>query len=289
MKFKTYLVFLVLWATLVYDVIAHWVWGVGGFLRVMGALDFAGGTVVHISSGVSALVAAIVLGRRRGFPHTPMPPHNLPFTLLGAAILWFGWFGFNAGSAVAAGQLSTNAFIVTNTAAAAATLGWMFMDWIVKGKPTALGAASGAVAGLVAITPASGFVTPMASIVIGALGGIVCFTAVSLRAKTSVDDSLDVFGVHGIGGTLGALLTGVFATKVINAAGNDGLLYGNASLLGIQAAAVLATWVYAAIVTFVLLKVLDVVMGLRVSSAGEDAGLDVDQHGESAYTMENVA
>jgi Amt family ammonium transporter len=289
MKFKTYLVFLVLWATLVYDVIAHWVWGVGGFLRVMGALDFAGGTVVHISSGVSALVAAIVLGRRRGFPHTPMPPHSLPFTVLGAAILWFGWFGFNAGSAVAAGQLSTSAFIATNTAAATATLGWIFMDWIVKGKPTALGAASGAVAGLVAITPASGFVTPMASIIIGALAGVVCFTAVSLRAKTSVDDSLDVFGVHGIGGTLGALATGVFATKLINSAGNDGLLYGNASQLGIQAAAVVATWIYAGIGTFVLLKVLDAIMGLRVSDQGEDAGLDVDQHGESAYTMESVA
>jgi Amt family ammonium transporter len=289
MKFKTYLVFLILWATLVYDVIAHWVWGVGGFLRMMGALDFAGGTVVHISSGVSALVAAIVLGRRRGFPHTPMPPHNLPYTVLGAAILWFGWFGFNAGSAVAAGGLSTSAFIATNTAAASATLGWMFMDWLVKGKPTVLGAASGAVAGLVAITPASGFVTPMAAIIIGALGGIICFTAVNIRAKTSVDDSLDVFGVHGIGGTVGALLTGVFATKVINPAGNDGLLWGNPGLFGIQATAVLATWVYAAVVTFVLLKVLDAVMGLRVSPQGEDTGLDVDQHGENAYSAEGSA
>jgi Amt family ammonium transporter len=288
MKFKTYLVFLILWATLVYDVIAHWVWGVGGFLRMMGALDFAGGTVVHISSGVSALVAAIVLGRRRGFPHAPMPPHNLPYTVLGAAILWFGWFGFNAGSAVAAGALSTSAFIATNTAAATATLGWMFMDWIVKGKPTVLGAASGAVAGLVAITPASGFVTPMAAIIIGALGGIICFTAVNIRGKTSLDDSLDVFGVHGIGGTVGALLTGVFATKVINPAGNDGLAWGNAGLLGIQATAVLATWVYAAVVTFVLLKVLDAVMGLRVSPQGEDTGLDVDQHGESAYSVEGA-
>jgi Amt family ammonium transporter len=255
----------------------------------MGALDFAGGTVVHISSGVSALVAAMVLGRRRGFPHTAMPPHSLPLTLLGTGILWFGWFGFNAGSALGAGGLATSAFVATNTAAAAATLGWMFMDWIVKGKPTALGAASGAVAGLVAITPAAGFVTPMAAIVIGALGGVVCFTAVSIKAKTTLDDSLDVFGVHGIGGTLGALLTGVFATKVINSAGNDGLLYGNASLLGIQAGAVLATWVYSAVVTFVLLKILDVVMGLRVSNEGEESGLDVDQHGESAYTMESVA
>ena len=282
MKFKTYLVFLVLWATLVYDPIAHWVWGVGGMLRGMGALDFAGGTVVHISSGVSALVAAMVLGRRRGFPNSPMPPHNLPLTLLGTGILWFGWFGFNAGSALGAGGLATSAFVATNTAAAAATLGWMFMDWIVKGKPTALGAASGAVAGLVAITPAAGFVTPMAAIIIGALGGIVCFSAVSIKARTTLDDSLDVFGVHGVGGTLGALLTGVFATKVINSAGNDGLLYGNAGLLGIQATAVLATWVYSAIVTFVLLKILDVVMGLRVSNQGEEAGLDVDQHGESA-------
>jgi Amt family ammonium transporter len=289
MKFKTYLVFLLLWATFVYDPLAHWVWGVGGLLRGMGALDFAGGTVVHISSGVSALVAAMVLGRRRGFPHTAMPPHSLPLTLLGTGILWFGWFGFNAGSALGAGALATSAFVATNTAAAAATLGWMFMVWIVKGKPTALGAASGAVAGLVAITPAAGFVTPMAAIVIGALGGVVCFTAVSIKAKTTLDDSLDVFGVHGIGGTLGALLTGVFATKVINSAGNDGLLYGNPSLLGIQAGAVLATWVYAAVVTFVLLKLLDVVMGLRVSNQGEDAGLDVDQHGESAYTMESVA
>ena len=289
MKFKTYLVFLILWATLVYDPIAHWVWGVGGLLRNMGALDFAGGTVVHISSGVSALVAAWVLGRRRGFPNSPMPPHNLPLTLLGTGILWFGWFGFNAGSALGAGGLATSAFVATNTAAAAATLGWMFMDWIVKGKPTALGAASGAVAGLVAITPAAGFVTPMAAIIIGALGGVVCFTAVSIKAKTTLDDSLDVFGVHGVGGTLGALLTGVFATKVINSAGNDGLLYGNAGLVGIQAGAVLATWVYSAIVTFVLLKVLDVVMGLRVSNQGEEAGLDVDQHGESAYTMESVA
>jgi ammonium transporter, Amt family len=286
MKFKTYLVFLLLWATFVYDVIAHWVWGVGGFLRMMGALDFAGGTVVHINSGVSALVAAIVLGRRRGFPHTPMPPHNLPYTVLGAAILWFGWFGFNAGSAVAAGVLSTSAFIATNTAAASATLGWMFMDWIVKGKPTVLGAASGAVAGLVAITPASGFVTPIAAIVIGMLGGVVCFTAVNIRAKTTLDDSLDVFGVHGIGGTVGALATGIFATKIINPAGNDGLAWGNPGLLGVQATAVLATWVYAAVVTFVLLKVLDAVMGLRVSPQGEDAGLDVDQHGESAYSVE---
>jgi Amt family ammonium transporter len=261
------------------------VWALGGYLRGMGALDFAGGTVVHISSGVSALVAALVIGKRRGFPDDAMPPHNLPFTVLGAGILWFGWFGFNAGSALAAGGLATSAFVATNTAAAAATIAWLAMDWMIKGKPTALGAASGAVAGLVAITPAAGFVTPLASIAIGALGGIVCFSAVSFRAKTGVDDSLDVFGVHGVGGTLGALLTGVFATKAINSAGADGLLYGNPKQLGIQALAVLITWAYSAIITFVLLKVIDLVIGLRPTSEGEEAGLDVDQHGENAYSL----
>src|SRR6185295_5919220 len=213
MKFKTYLVFMLLWSTLVYDVVAHWVWGAGGWLRNMGALDFAGGTVVHISSGVSALVAALMIGRRRGYPDTPMPPHNLPYTLLGAGLLWFGWFGFNAGSAVTAGAASTGAFIATHVAAASAALGWVTMDWLVRGRPTALGAASGAVAGLVAITPASGYVGPLSAIVIGGAAGCVCFLAVVLRAKSTVDDSLDVFGVHGTGGTLGALMTGLFAQK----------------------------------------------------------------------------
>jgi Amt family ammonium transporter len=286
MKFKTYLVFMLLWATLVYDVIAHWVWGAGGWLHSMGALDFAGGTVVHVSSGVSAMVAAVVIGRRRGYPGTPMSPHNLPFTLLGTGLLWFGWFGFNAGSAVAAGTLSTSAFIATNTAAASAALGWMCMDRIFKGKPTALGAASGAVAGLVAITPASGYVGPLSSIVIGLAGGCVCFAAVSLRTRTGVDDSLDVFGVHGIGGTLGALLTGLFAQKLINPAGNDGLLFGNPSLFGTQVVAVAATWAYSIAATFVLLKILDATMGLRVEESEEDEGLDVSQHGESAYELE---
>jgi ammonium transporter, Amt family len=286
MRFKTYLVFMLLWSTLVYDPIAHWVWGAGGWLHNMGALDFAGGTVVHISSGVSALVAALMIGRRRGYPDTPMPPHNLPYTLLGAGLLWFGWFGFNAGSAVTAGTLSTSAFIATNTAAASATIGWVMMDWLVKGRPTALGAASGAVAGLVAITPASGYVGPLSAIVIGAAAGCVCFLAVTLRAKTTVDDSLDVFGVHGTGGTLGALLTGLFAQKAVNAAGADGLFFGNASLFGTQVVAVLATWVYSAAVTFVLLKVLDATMGLRVSAEQEDEGLDVAEHGESAYALD---
>ena len=288
-KFKAFVLFLILWSTLVYAPIAHWVWGVGGWLRTMGALDFAGGTVVHISSGISALVAAVVIGRRRGFPDTPMPPHNLPFTILGAALLWFGWFGFNAGSAVAASGLATSAFVATNTAAAAATLAWLAMDYAIKGKPTALGAASGAVAGLVAITPASGYVSPMAALVIGAIAGVACFTAVNLRARSRLDDSLDVFGLHGVGGTLGALLTGVFASKAINPAGADGLLSGNPGLVGIQAVAILATWVYAGGVTFVLLKGLDAVLGLRVDPEHEESGLDLTEHGEIAYIVEGQA
>ena len=287
MKFKTFLVFMLLWTTLVYDPVAHWVWGAGGWLRGMGALDFAGGTVVHISSGISALVAAIVIGRRHGYPHTQMSPHNLPYTILGAALLWFGWFGFNAGSAIAAGGLSTTAFVATNTSAASAAIAWVLMDWFVRGTPTALGAASGAVAGLVAITPASGYVGPIASIVIGAAAGCVCFGAVTLRSRRAgLDDSLDVFGVHGVGGTLGALLTGLFASKAINAAGNDGLFFGNPALFGTQVIAVVATWVYAATVTFLLLKALDAVMGLRVDVEEEETGLDITQHGESAYTTD---
>jgi Amt family ammonium transporter len=284
MKFKAYVVFIVLWATLVYNPIAHWVWALGGYLRGMGALDFAGGTVVHISSGVSALVAALVIGKRRGFPEDAMPPHNLPFTLLGAGILWFGWFGFNAGSALAAGGLATSAFVATNTAAAAATLAWLAMDWMIKGKPTALGAASGAVAGLVAITPAAGFVTPLASIAIGALGGIVCFSAVSFRAKTGVDDSLDVFGVHGVGGTLGALLTGVFATKAIKG-GEDavGLIDGNGAQILTQIYGVVGTIVWCAVVTFIILKVVDVIVGLRVPDEVEVEGLDINLHGETVH------
>jgi Amt family ammonium transporter len=286
MKFKTYLVFMLLWSTLVYDPVAHWVWGTGGWLRNMGALDFAGGTVVHISSGVAALVAALMIGRRRGYPNTPMPPHNLPYTLLGTGLLWFGWFGFNAGSAVTAGTASTGAFIATHVAAASAALGWVMMDWLVRGRPTALGAASGAVAGLVAITPASGYVGPLSAIVIGAAAGCVCFLAVMLRAKTTVDDSLDVFGVHGTGGTLGALMTGLFAQKAVNAAGADGLFFGGAALFRAQAVAVLATWVYSAAVTYALLRILDLTMGLRVRAEQEDEGLDVAEHGESAYALD---
>jgi Amt family ammonium transporter len=284
-KFSTFIVFILAWATLVYDPLAHWVWGVGGWLRNLGALDFAGGTVVHISSGVSALAAAIVIGKRRGYGHQPMPPHNLPLTVMGAGLLWFGWFGFNAGSALAANGLAGHAFTTTNTATAAAALGWMFTEWASRGKPTVLGAASGAVAGLVAVTPAAGFVTPMASIVIGAVAGVICYTACNLKTKLGYDDSLDVVGVHGVGGTWGALATGIFATKTVNEAGGDGLLYGNPKQLGIQLVAVVVTLLLGFIMTTIILKVLDAIMGLRVTEEDEMAGLDLSQHSETAYAI----
>jgi Amt family ammonium transporter len=286
MKFGTFLVFMLLWATVIYDPLAHWVWGVKGWLRELGALDFAGGTVVHISSGVSALAAAIIIGKRRGYGHEPMPPHNLPFTVMGASLLWVGWFGFNAGSALSAGGLATSAFVVTHTAAATAALAWMFTEWITRGNPTILGAASGAVAGLVAITPASGFVGPIPSIVIGAGAGVFCYTACNLKTKLGYDDSLDVVGVHGVGGTWGALATGLFASKAINEAGADGLFYGNPGQMKAQVIAVLATWILAFVGTTIILKVLDVTMGLRVSEQEEIQGLDLSQHSESAYALE---
>jgi ammonium transporter, Amt family len=284
-KFSTFLVFILAWATFVYDPLAHWVWGVNGWLRNLGALDFAGGTVVHISSGISALMAALVIGRRRGFGHQPMPPHNLPMTVIGASLLWFGWFGFNAGSALTAGGLAAHAFTTTNTATAAAALAWMFTEWSSRGKPTVLGAASGAVAGLVAITPAAGFVTPMASIVIGAIAGALCYTACNLKTRLGYDDSLDVVGVHGVGGTWGALATGLFATKLVNDAGADGLFHGNPKQFGIQIIAVLVTWALASVVTVIILKVLDAIMGLRVTEEDELAGLDLSQHSETAYVF----
>jgi Amt family ammonium transporter len=283
MKFSTFLVFVVLWATFIYDPLAHWVWAVGGWLRNLGALDFAGGTVVHISSGVSALAAAVVVGKRMGYGTQPMQPHNLPFTVLGASLLWFGWFGFNAGSAVASGGLATSAFVVTNTATAAAALGWMFTEWAYRGKPTVLGAASGAVAGLVAITPASGFVGPIAAIIIGVVAGILCYFAVVAKARLGYDDSLDVVGVHGVGGTWGALATGLFANPAINSAGK-GLFFGNPGQMVAQIIAVGVTWVLAFVGTFILLKVLDATMGLRASKEDEQMGLDLSQHNESAYT-----
>jgi Amt family ammonium transporter len=286
MRFSAFLLFSLLWATLIYDPLAHWVWGVGGWLRGLGALDFAGGTVVHISSGVSALAAAVVIGRRRGYGREPMPPHNLPFTVIGAAMLWVGWFGFNAGSALGANGLAVAAFVTTNTAAAAAALAWMVAEWTLRGKPTVLGAASGAVAGLVAITPAAGFVGPLASILVGVGGGVLCFAACNLKARLGYDDSLDVVGVHGVGGTWGAIATGLFASTAVNPAGADGLLLGNPGLLGVQLVGILATWVFAFAGSFVLLKLVDALVGLRVSQEEEFLGLDVSQHSENAYAFE---
>jgi Amt family ammonium transporter len=284
-KFKTYLVFLILWSTFVYDPLAHWIWGVGGWIRNMGALDFAGGLVVHISSGVAALAAALMVGRRKGYGDEPMPPHDLTMTVLGAALLWFGWFGFNGGSAVASGSLATSAFVVTHISTAAAALSWMIAEWAYRGNPTVLGAASGAVAGLVAITPASGFVGPVPAIIIGLAAGVACYLAINLKTKLGYDDSLDVVGVHGVGGTWGALATGLFASKAINSAGNDGLFFGNPSLLGIQALSVFVAWVYSFVVTLIILKVLDWTMGLRVSEEHEINGLDLSQHGEAGYSF----
>ncbi|PWB81560.1 MAG: ammonia channel protein [Candidatus Methylomirabilota bacterium] len=283
MKFSAFLLFTLLWATLIYDPLAHWVWGVGGWLRTIGALDFAGGTAVHISSGVSALAAALVVGRRRGYPVEPMPPHNLTMTVTGAALLWFGWFGFNAGSATAANKLATNAFVVTHLATAAAALAWMFVEWGARGKPTVLGAASGVVAGLVAITPASGYVGPMAAIAIGAGGGILCFSACMLKARLGYDDSLDVVGVHGVGGTWGALATGLFASKAINPDAADGLFFGNPHQFVVQVIAVLACMLLAFVGTVVLLKLIDALVGLRISDEEEQIGLDLSQHEENAY------
>lgn len=282
-KFSSFLVFILLWATFIYDPLAHWVWGVKGWMREMGALDFAGGTVVHISSGASALIAAIMCGRRIGYLQEAMPPHNLPFSVIGAGLLWVGWFGFNAGSALAADGLATSAFVATHLASAAAALAWLAMDWIVRDKPTVLGAASGAVAGLVAITPGSGFVGPGSAIIIGIIGGILCSMACSLKPKLGYDDSLDVVGVHGVGGTWGAIATGLFASKAINSAGNDGLFFGNPDQLWIQIVSVIATWALAVIGTYILLSIVKAVMGLRVEIDEERMGLDLSQHNERAY------
>ncbi len=276
-KFKTFIMFVLLWTTLVYDPIAHWVWG-GGFLGNWGALDFAGGNVVHISSGVSALAAALVIGKRKGLGKSSMEPADIRLAVLGAGILWFGWFGFNAGSALTSGALATSAFVVTHIAASAAALTWMIVSWIRQKKPSVVGIATGAVAGLVAITPAAGFVGPMAAVLIGIGVGVISFFAIEFKNKMGFDDSLDVWAVHGIGGTWGALATGLFASAVIG--GTDGLFYGNASQLGIQAASVGITWIYAFVVTFVILKILDLTMGLRVDEKEEETGLDISFHGE---------
>lgn len=278
-KFKSFVVFIVVWLTIVYCPIAHWVWGQEGWIKNLGGLDFAGGLVVHIASGTSAFAAILIMGIRRGYHHEAMPPHNLPLTFIGAAILWIGWFGFNAGSALAASGLAVSAFVVTHIAAGAALVSWSVSEWIYRGKPTVLGAISGAVAGLVAITPAAGFVTPVSALVIGLAGGAVCFFAVNLKERFGYDDSLDVIGVHGVGGVTGALLTGIFATTLVNPGGAD----GGVTLLKIQVISVIATVVYSFIVSAIILKIIDKTMGLRVSDRQELEGLDLSQHGESGY------
>lgn len=290
-SFPAFALYMLLWSTFIYSPIAHWVWGGGWIGTQIGALDFAGGTVVHISSGVSALVTALYLGKRMGYPHQPMPPHNLAFTVIGASLLWVGWFGFNAGSAVSSGELAATAFVNTNTAAAAAALGWMAAEWVRSGKPTILGAASGAVAGLVCITPAAGFVTPLASIVFGIAGGVVCYFAVSLKPTFGYDDALDVVGVHMVGGTLGAILTGVFATKTVNSAvpalslGLDGgLLYGHPEMVLKQILAVAATYLFCGVGNLVILILVNAITPLRPMADDESLGLDLSQHSETAYT-----
>ncbi|MFA5355077.1 MAG: ammonium transporter, partial [Thermodesulfovibrionales bacterium] len=274
-----------LWTTLVYDPVAHWVWGAGGWLKAFGVQDFAGGIVVHVTSGISALAAAIMIGKRKGSHHESFTPHNLPMTVIGAGLLWFGWFGFNAGSALSSGALSAMTFVVTHISAVAATLIWVVIEWLHRGKPTVFGAVTGAVAGLATITPASGFVGPMSALLIGFMAGGVCYISLNMKGRLGYDDSLDAFGVHGVGGILGSLAVGIFAQKALNPAGADGLILGNASLLGSQLFGVLVTAVYSLAVTFVLLKVIDKVMGLRVDAETEMAGLDLSQHGESGYTM----
>jgi Amt family ammonium transporter len=286
MKFSTFLVFMVLWVTLVYCPVAHWVWGDGGWLKTLGALDFAGGTVVHINAGIAALAAALVVGKRQGYGnHATFIPHNLPMTVLGAGLLWFGWFGFNAGSALAANALASSAFTATHLATCAATLAWVATEWLVRGKPTTLGAASGAVAGLVAITPAAGFVGPMAAILIGIGAGVICYLAVLLKPRLGYDDSLDVVGVHCVGGVWGALATGLFASKLVNSAGADGLFYGNPGQFLIQVIAVVVTMAFSFIVSYILFKILDATMGLRVSAEDEVAGLDITEHQETGYSL----
>jgi Amt family ammonium transporter len=282
-SFKSYFWFIVLWSALIYAPIAHWVWGSDGWLHNLGALDFAGGTVVHISAGVSALVAALVLGPRK-HEAAHGQGHSVPFVLLGAALLWFGWFGFNAGSALGANEVAALAFMTTNAAAAVGALAWMLLDWSRHGKVTAIGAASGAVAGLVAITPAAGYVSPLGSLAIGALAACGCYGATRvLRHRFKIDDSLDAFSVHGVGGMIGAIATGIFATKALNSGGANGLLYGNPHQLLIQVVAVLATGVFAAVGSFIILKVLDAVFRLRVADHVEADGLDLHHHGEIAY------
>ncbi len=283
-KFPAFLLFTVLWSTLVYLPVCHWVWG-GGWISGHGGLDFAGGTVIHLNSGAAALVAALVFGKRKGWGKESFHPHNLTMTMLGAGILWFGWFGFNAGSALAANGVAVNAFFTTQVATGAALLSWLVAEWLVQGKPTTLGAASGAIAGLVAITPGAGFVGSTSAVLIGLVAGALCYFAVLAKSRLGYDDALDVVGVHGVGGLWGALATGLFATTAVNSAGKDGLFFGNPQLLGIQAMDALTTIGYSVVVTFIILKVVDLVIGLRVSEEEEEQGLDLTQHSEIGYSL----
>ncbi len=284
MKFSAFVLFALLWTTLVYDPVAHWTWAEGGWMAKLGVLDFAGGTVVHWTAGLSALIAALFVGKRLGYGKDRHVPHNLPMTITGAGLLWFGWFGFNAGSALAAGQTAALAFVTTHISAAAGAMSWLVAEWVLRKKPTLLGLVSGLVAGLVAITPGAGFVGPGGALAIGLLAGLVCFGAVLLKERWGYDDTLDAWGVHGVGGLLGALLVGVFAKVAYNPAGADGLIAGNWGLLGKQAVGMLAVGAYTAVVTLAILWVVKKTIGLRVSEDEEREGLDATQHGESAYT-----
>ncbi|MCK6549451.1 ammonium transporter [Myxococcota bacterium] len=282
-KFSSYVVFALLWTTLVYDPVAHWTWNSGGWMFKLGVLDFAGGTVVHLTAGISALVCALYVGPRLGYPKDKWPPHNLTMTVTGGGLLWFGWFGFNAGSALGANGVAALAFVTTHVSAGAAAASWVFAEWIHRKRPTMLGFVSGLVAGLVAITPGAGFVSVGSSMIIGLLAGVVCYGGVLLKEHFKYDDSLDAFGVHGVGGILGALLTGVFASKALNSAASDGLLYGNPNQLLMQLVGIVAAGLYSGALTWVLLKVIDKVMGLRPSADDEREGLDLTQHGEQGY------
>ncbi|SEJ93091.1 ammonium transporter, Amt family [Propionispira arboris] len=289
MRFPAFVMFILLWAIFIYNPMAHWVWG-GGFLASLGALDFAGGLVIHILSGVSGLTICLMLGKRRGYGKSPMLPHHLPMTVLGASLLWFGWFGFNAGSALGANALAANAFVTTQAAAAAATLSWVVAEWFHNGKPTILGAVSGCIAGLVAITPAAGFVEPLPAVIIGLVGGVVCYFAVAIvKAKLGYDDSLDAFGVHGIGGTWGAIATGLWATTKVNPAGADGLFYGSSDLIVAQLISIVVAYVLAIVGSFVLIKIVGLFMKVRVDEDEEVSGLDLSEHGERGYAQSFVA
>jgi Amt family ammonium transporter len=286
MRFGPFLIFSLLWATLVYNPLVHWIWGSGGWLARLGALDFAGGVAVHLSSGVAALSAAIIMGKRRGYGTEDLKPHNLPMTILGAGLLWFGWFGFNAGSALSAGGLAGSAFVATHIAGTTGALSWIAMEWKFIGKATTLGAASGAVAGLATVTPASGFVGPISAALIGIAAGMCCYLGIRMKNRFGYDDSLDVVGIHGVGGVIGLIATGLFACKAVNPSGANGLFFGNASQLGIQMLAIGVTVIYVFAVSFLILKAVDKVFGLRVQADEESSGLDLTQHDETAYTSQ---